>query len=114
MLADFGSRLIDDSEWDEPEDIDPLELNELFNFEALTDFPVFNFQEFSPDENEKIQKFAAEAHKVVGEQVQLLVRGIWYILVPQVAWRAVFWHFHFPRHMGVTKMVEMIKAARYW
>ena len=114
VLADFGSRLIDDSEWDEPEDDDPLELNELFNFEALTDFPVFNFQEFSPDENEKIQKFAAEAHKVVGEQVQLLVRGIWYILVPQVAWRAVFWHFHFPRHMGVTKMVEMIKAARYW
>ena len=53
MLADFGSRLIDDSEWDEPEDDDPLELNELFNFEALTDFPVFNFQEFSP-ENSKI------------------------------------------------------------
>lgn len=49
VLADFGSRLIDDSEWDEPEDDDPLELNELFNFEALTDFSFFNFQDFSPD-----------------------------------------------------------------
>ena len=54
MLADFGSRLTDDSEWDEPEDDDPLELNELFNFEALTNFPVFNFQDFS---QMKMRKF---------------------------------------------------------
>ena len=114
VIADFGSRFIDPSEWDEPIEDDPLEINELYNFEALIKFPTFNIADFSTLENEKIQRLAPNSHKVENEQLSIMVRGIWYILVPEICQRAVFWYYHFPRHLGVSKVVGLIKAAGYW
>ena len=64
VIADFGSKFIDPSEWDEPSEDDPLEINEFYNFEALIEFPTFNTADFSTSENEKIQRLAPNSHKV--------------------------------------------------
>ena len=84
VIADFGSRFIDPSEWDKPSEDDPLEINELYNFEALIEFPTFNIADFSTLEDEKIQRLAPNSHKVENEQLSIMVRGIWYILVPDI------------------------------
>ena len=45
ILADFGTRNIDTSEWDKPH-IDDLEgLHELFSFESKVPIPILNFSQ---------------------------------------------------------------------
>ena len=114
ILADFGTRFIDLSEWDEPEAEDPLELNEFYNFEALTELPSFSAKDLSASEMDKVNKLGDESNRMSGDFLEVLINDIWYILVPEICWRAMFWHYHYPRHMGVTKMIELLKSAGYW
>ena len=51
VLADFGSKMLNASEWDEPDEDDPLDINEFYNFESLINFPKLTLNDSSPSEN---------------------------------------------------------------
>ena len=62
VIADFGSRFIDPSEWDEPSEDDPLESNnEFYNFEASSYSQQCRLLNIRKRE---IQRLAPISHKV--------------------------------------------------
>ena len=76
--------------------------------------PKFELNDFSPAENDQIQRLAATSHKVEDDLLKVMVNTVWYTLIPQICWRAVFWYFDFPRHTGATKVVDTIKGVGYY
>ena len=78
VLADFGSRILNASEWDEPNEDDPLDIIEFYNFESLINFSKFTLNDFSPSENEQVQRVAATPHQVEDDFLKAMVNTVWY------------------------------------
>jgi RNase H-like domain found in reverse transcriptase/Reverse transcriptase (RNA-dependent DNA polymerase) len=110
VVADFGSRLISASEY--PEDSN---LNEDFVFTWISEqmvYPIPNFtiQHLETEDYEQLSSYKTEKRN---EKVVYFIHNKPFIYVPKSFQRAFFWSFHFPRHFGITKMIENIKEAGY-
>ena len=79
VLADFGSRMLNASEWDEPDEDEPLGINEFYNFESLINFSKFTLNDFSPSENEQVQRLAATSHKVEDDLLKVMINTVWHV-----------------------------------
>jgi RNase H-like domain found in reverse transcriptase/Reverse transcriptase (RNA-dependent DNA polymerase) len=109
VVADFGSRNIPMTDYDRSEEI-------VTNFlsDALVPLPPINEDDLDTDDYDEINQFHLDTKKE-NNQIMVLVHGNWLVYVPKSLRRAVFWHLHFPRHFGITKMVSVVKEHNlYW
>ena len=110
IVADFGSRYISESEY--PVDSN---LKEDFVFtwiheQTIYPVPSIAIQHLCTEDNEQLSSYSTE------EKNGRLVYSIQnkpFIYVPIKSQRAFFWSFHFPRHFGITKMIDTMKEAGY-
>ena len=115
-LADFGSRFIDPSEWKKVDSDDPTGIHDLFclNAEAVTAFPEFDISDLSAADHEELNQDYISVSAIDNLMWVEVKDGQYLKYVPQKFRRSVFWHFHFPRHQGVTELVSQIKEEGYY
>ena len=113
VIADFGTRQLDPDEWDEDAD---FELEDLFvsvSFDLITNLPGISMSDYEQEDFEELQRFKLKNEEKDGAIV-VYHQGEWLTFVPTKLRRAVFWACHYPRHEGVTYMVDKIKQQKLY
>jgi hypothetical protein len=114
IIADYGTRQIDVSEWDKPSSDDPEGLHELLSFEEQQrseEFHRFLASDNITNEDDEIMTKMKLSRKFDPEGKFAVVlhdnkEKIW---VPQLSKRAFFWYLHSQLHIGSTKMLQCLR-----
>ena len=86
-------------------------LEDLFTsaaFDVVTDLPKISKSDYSVEDFDELQHYRL-THKDEEEVIVIRHQGEWLTFVPTKLRRSFFWACHFPRHEGVTYMVDKIK-----
>ena len=117
ILADFGTRNIDTSEWDKPH-VDDLEgLHELFSFESKVPIPILNFlKAFSLHPEDIYQLETAKIqYSYLNHLVTVQVRNQQMFYVPIQCRRPLFWYMHKELHHGSAKLLQSLQdLGLFW
>ena len=79
VIADFGSRLIPESDLLEKSEED-FTLT-IHHTETMLDFPVFSQSDMTMEDHSELQNFPFHS-KIQDNQFKILLHGIWYTYVP--------------------------------
>jgi len=112
VLADFGTRQLDPDEWED----DDFELEDLFvsfPFDVVTNLPKISMTDYAKEDFEEMERYKLKNEEKDGV-IMVHHLGEWLTFVPTKLRRAVFWVCHFPRHEGVTYMVDKIKQMKLY
>jgi len=119
VIADFGTRNLDTSEWDKAGEDDEEGLHELFLCPILQE-KTKQLEEFLNEEN-MTEKDYSEIEKLklcVKSEEKLrtiMVKGEKKIWVPYSSRRSLFWQLHNQLHQGTVKIYEQLQqAALFW
>ena len=121
IIADFGTRHLDISEWDKITEDDREGLHELFHCsfeetqERTSDLEQFLSSDYITEKDQlEIQKTKLDVHK--GELFfSVVIKGQNKTWVPYQNRRALFWHLHQHLHPGSVKMHELFQQSQlFW
>ena len=115
ILADYGTRHIDVSEWDKPKEDDPEGLYELLVIDqAQLQGNIFSTGLVNSRDEDQIKKLSLNTWKENGV-VMLELKGKKHVWVPIQSKRALFWEAHGIQHVGVSKILEYLKRNNiFW
>jgi hypothetical protein len=121
VIADFGTRNLDVSEWDKNEEEDHNGLHKLFHcsitgtehsHQTLTNF--WSSKNITESDKEEIKKYNLEVKKEENFYT-VMVKGKEKIWVPTVNRRALFWALHEKLHHGSAKVLDSFhQLGLYW
>ena len=116
IIADYGTRQIDISEWDKPSYDDPEGIHELLAFETnqVSDSHFFHKSNISERDLQIIQKLKLDSYQT-NQCLMVTFRSANYIWLPQHSKRAFFWKIHSHLHSGATKILQQLRKQNiYW
>jgi hypothetical protein len=117
VIADYGSRYIDHSEWDKPQPGDADGIHELFAFTMDGNVDIYQHilvKEISEADLHQLQlvKLSCEFKNNL-ITVQIKNRAKYYVPIDKR--RTLFWLLHKDLHEGSTKLLEALRTANlYW
>ena len=117
ILADFGTRYINISEWDTPPEDDQEGLHELFCFDSTLPSPVnFILTNTNLSIEDQLQLQAIDPNYTPDQNPILInVRSQQKIYVPILARRPIFWLLHKEVHPGASIILKQLQAlSLYW
>jgi hypothetical protein len=117
ILADFGTRYINISEWDTPQEDDQEGLHELFHFDSTLPSPVNTIltnTNFSSEDQSQLQ--IIDPNYIQDQNLVLInVRNQQKFYVPISARRPIFWLLHRDIHPGASILLKQLQTlSLYW
>ena len=107
ILADYGTRQIDVSEWDKPPEDDPEGIHELLVFEEMG-ANFFSISFITEEDTQQMDKLSLERWEYKGVMVVNYKKRP-YIWLPISSKRAFFWEIHTTKHLGCSKILHILK-----
>jgi hypothetical protein len=114
IIADYGTRHIENTEWDKPQSDDPEGLHELLVMEREIEDNDFSKTLHTLQDKEDIERLKLESWEQQGiVMVKVGIKTL--IWLPIKSRRAMFWKKHTNKHIGKTKILESLKKDNiYW
>ena len=117
ILADFGTRFIDESEWDKPQEDDNEGLHQLFSFQVELPVHIMKFlydTQLTEEDKQELQK-ARVVYEQRGKIIMVIIRNQQLFYVPCSVRRPLFWHLHKDLHDGSLKMLQNFRELHlFW
>ena len=114
ILADYGTRHIDTTEWDKVDEDDPEGVCELLSVEQIGFSDLLSSSLVTEQDKVKMEKLALE-NMQQGGIIMVQYKGQQYSWLPQCSKRALFWQLHSKQHIGITKLLQVLREQKiYW
>ena len=117
ILADFGTRFLDISEWDKPQPEDNEGLHELFTFDTQVSTQILDLIYVSQIPDEDLQQLKSTRRKFQHSDGIITIEAHPHSLlyVPINSRRALFWHLHKDLHHGSFKLIQILSDLKlFW
>ena len=110
IIADYGTRQIDISEWDKPSYDDPEGIHELLAFETnqVRDSHFFHKSNISERDLQIIQKLKLDSYQT-NKCLMVMFRSTNYVWLSQHSKGAFCWKIHSHLHSGATKILQQLR-----
>ena len=119
ILADFGTRYIDISEWDKPRENDQEGLHKLFYFNSEASIPspihsILANLSISDEDRQQLQSIDS-SYSIDQTPILVNVRNKQKFYVPITACRPLFWLLHKDLQPGATIILKQLQSlSLYW
>ena len=114
IIADYGTRFIDFSEWDKPDDSDAEGLNDLLSLcqtPSYVEISNLDMRDHWTLEKLRLKYWLDESNSVM----MVDVKGKPQVWLPISSRRAMFWNLHTPLHSGSKILLQNLRdQGIYW